>query len=805
MQNIWRDLIYAVRLLRQAPGFTFLVVLALSIGIGANCATFSLVDAVLLRPLPFAHPESLVRLWEKTPGHEQNAVSPLNFLDWSEQNQVFSSMAATSGASKTLVTATGAERIPGQTVTARFFELFGVAPLAGRTFTADDVTQNANVIVLSEGLWRGRFTGDPKLIGSTLNFEGELYRVIGIMPATFEVWNHADLWTLFTIKHSPDWRKAHYLRVFARLKDGVSLQQAQAGMEVIADNIARLSPETNKGWSVPIMPLHQATIGNELRTTSLVLAGVVGFVLLMACGNVANLLLARGAGRSHEIAVRAALGGTQGRIARQLLTESALLAGLGGAVGIALAWLIVRMAPAFLPPDTLPPGVRLLLDSHMVAFSSAITAVTALLFGIIPARHGARVSLTQALGAGSRTVAGGAGALRAALAVSEIAVAVMLVAGAGLIIRTLVSLGNVDRGFRSDHVLTMYVSLANSKYPKPGLTGPFYRDVLREVEALPGVRSASFSDILPYEGWDIGQPFELIDRPQVDPSHRKAANYQMVSPRYFETLGISLLAGRGFSEHDDATSSRVCIVNEEFVREELQGREPLGTKVRVSALGETVPVPVVREIIGVIRQVKFMGPAETKDSEEIYLPQAQNPWFWAALSVRTAGDPIAITPSVKAAIARVDKDQPVTRIRSMDEVVAESVAQPRFRAELVGTFAALALVLAAVGIFGVIAFSVSQRKREFGIRMALGATEGNILRLVAKSGVKMTALGIAIGLGGSAWITQSISSLLYGVKPLDPLTFAAAPVILAIVALTASVVPAMRAARIDPVVALRQE
>jgi putative ABC transport system permease protein len=576
-------------------------------------------------------------------------------------------------------------------------------------------------------------------------------------------------------------------------------------MEVIGNNIAQLSPETNKGWSITIWPLRQATIGEELRTTSLVLAGVVGFVLLMACGNVANLLLAKGAGRSHEIAVRAALGGSQFRIAGQLLTESALLAALGGLVGIGLGWIIVRMAPAFLPPETLPPSVRLVLDARMVAFSVAITAVAALVFGLVPAWHGARVSLTQALGAGSRSVAGGTGALRSALAVSEIAVAVMLVAGAGLMIRTLGSLGNVDRGFRSDHILTMYLSLANSKYPKPGLTGAFYRDVLQEVEVLPGVRSAAFSDILPYEGWDIGQPFELVDRPKVDPSHRKAANYQMVSPRYFETLGISLLAGRGFSEHDDAASSPVCVVNEEFVREELQGRQPLGTKVRVSALGDSGPVPVVREIVGVIRQVKFMGPAERKDAEEIYIPQAQNPWFWAALSVRTSGDPLAMTQSVKAAIARIDKDQPVTRIRSMDEVVAESVAQPRFRAELVGTFAALALVLAAVGIFGVIAFSVSQRLREFGIRMALGATEGNILRLVAKTGLKMTVLGVAIGMGGAAWITRSISSLLYGIKPLDPIAFAAAPAILAVVALAASVIPAMRAARVDPVVALRQE
>ena len=805
MHDFWRDLVHAARVLRQAPGFALIAVVVLAIGIGANCAMFTLVDAAVLRPLPFSNPTELVQVWEKPPGHDRNAVAPLNFLDWSEQNHVFASMAAISGSSRTMITDGIPERIHGQAVTLRFFDVLGVAPVAGRTFTAEDANPGTKMIVISDAMWHNRFSADPKIIGSTILMDGESWTVIGVMPANFEIWSQADYWTLFNISRRPELRAMHYLRVFARLKPAVTVDQARTSMNVLGENLARDFPATNKGWGISMLPLHDATVGDNLRTTSLVLAGVVGLVLLMACANVANLLLARGAGRSREIAVRAALGGSRGRILSQLLTESSLLAVLGGAVGIALAWVVVIGAPKFLPASTLPPGVRLTLDARLIAFSGALTMFTGLLFGFAPAWQATRTSLCDALRAGGRSATEGMGAFRSALAASEIAVAVMLAAGAGLLLRTLVSLDHVDTGIHADHVLTAQLSLSGSRYKKPVATLPLYQAVEREVAALPGVWSAAFSTTLPTQGWDIGMPAELVDRPAPDPSKRRAVHYQLISPRYFDTLGIPLLKGRAFTEQDNAESAQVCIVNEEFVRQYLEGREPMGMRVRIDAIGDTGPVPVVREIVGVIRQVEVEGPQELRKSPEAYIPLAQNPWFWGVLSLRTAGDPAAMTRAVKDAIAHVDRSQAVGRMSTMEEVVSETVAQPRFRAELVGAFAALALVLSAVGVFGVLTFSVSQRMREFGIRSALGAQAGDLLRMVVASGLRITALGLAIGLAAAAALTRSLGSLLFGVKPMDPATFLAAPAILAAVALLACAAPAIRAAHVDPAVALRQE
>ncbi|HTS27418.1 MAG TPA: ABC transporter permease [Bryobacteraceae bacterium] len=806
MRELWRNLVYAVRVLRQAPGFTAIAVAVLAIGIGANCAIFSLVDAALLRPLPFGRPNELVQLWEKPPrGNGHNAVAPLNFLDWSEQNQVFTSMAALSGSSMTRITDGIPERMRGQAVTWRFFDVLGVAPAAGRAFTEEDAKPGSKVIVISEAMWRTRYGADPKLVGSSIVLDGEPWTVIGVMPGNFEILYSADYWTLFRIARRPESRQPHYLRVFARLKPGVSFDQARAAMDVIGGNLSRDYPETNKGWGVTMLPLHDATVGDTLRTTSLVLAAVVGLILLMACANVANLLLTRGAARSREIAVRVALGGSRNRILGQLLTESGLLAFVGGAAGIGLAWVLVVAAPKFLPAGTLPAGVRLTLDARVVAFSAALTTVTGLLFGLAPAWQAARTSLTDALRAGGRTATEGMGAFRASLAAAEIAVAVMLVTGAGLLLRTLVSLDHVDLGFRPDHILTAQLSLSGPRYPKGPSTLPLYQAVEREVAALPGVRSAAFSTTLPTQGWDIGMPAELVDRPAADVSKRKAVNYQLVSPRYFETIGIPLMAGRAFTEQDDARSAPVCIVNEEFVRDFMEGRQPLGMRVRLDSMGEKGPEPVVREVVGVVRQVAVDGPGELRKSAEAYVPLAQNPWFWGALSLRTGGDPAAMARAVKEAIARVDRTQAVTQIRTMDEVVGDTVAQPRFRAELVGGFAVLALVLAAVGIFGVLAFSVSQRIREFGIRSALGAQGANILRMVLAGGLRIAAIGAAVGVGAAALLTRSLGSLLFGVKPLDAVTFLAAPAVLVLVALMACGIPAMRAARVDPAVALRHE
>lgn len=805
MGDFWRDVVYAARVLRQAPGFTAIAVAVTAIGIGANGAIFTLVDAALLRPLPFARPAELVQLWEKPPRETRNAVSPLNFLDWSEQNRGFASMAGVSGSSRTMITDGVPERIHGEAVTARFFDVFGVPPVAGRTFTADDARPGIRRIVIAEAMWRTRFGANPKTVGSTILLDGEDWTVIGVMPAAFQVWQQADYWMLFNIARRPEMRAPHYLRVFGRLKPGVTIEEAQSDMSVIGENLARDYPATNKGWGVTMLPLHDATVGETLRTTSLVLGGVVGLVLLMACANVANLLLARGAGRSREIAVRTALGGSRIRILRQLLTESLLLATMGGAVGVALAWVVTAAVPKFLPAGTLPPGVQLALDGRVGAFCVAAMLLTGLLFGLAPAWQAARIPLTDALRAGGRTATEGMSGFRSTLAAAEIAVAVTLAAGAGLLFRTLVSLNQVETGIRADHVLTAELSLSSVKYKKAGSTLPFYQSVEREVAALPGVRSAAFSTTLPTQGWDIGMPAELVDRPAPDPSKRRAVHYQMVSPHYFQTLGIPLLEGRAFTAQDTAASPPVCIVNEEFVRQFLEGREPLGMKARIDAMGDIGPVPVVREIVGVIRQVEVDGPEERRKSAEVYVPLAQNPWFWGVLSVRTATEPAAMTRAIKEAVARVDSRQAIAKIATMEELVSETKVQPRFRAALVGAFAVVAIVLAAVGIFGVIAFSVSRRTREFGIRSALGAQTGDILRIVLAGGLRITAAGIAIGLAGAAALTRSLESLLFGVQSTDPATFLAASATPALVALIACVVPALRAAAVDPAIALRQE
>lgn len=806
MTTLWQDLRYAARVLRLSPAFTAISVLVLAIGIGANSAIFSLFDAVLLRALPFHDPDELVMLWEHPPGYEHNRVSPLNFLDWSEQNAVCSSMAAVSGGSRTLLSDKGgAERIPGQSVSPALFDLLGIRPLLGRTFTSEDGRQGGTVAVISERLWRNRFGADPKLVGRVLQLDGEPFTIIGVVPATFQIFYQSDLWTPFVPRRSPEQRRMHYLQVIARLKPGVTIDQARAGMAPLAASIARISPETNKDWTITVEPLREAIVDRDLRVTSVMLAAVAGFVLLMACANIANLLLARGVGRTREIAVRASLGGSPTRILRQLLTESLLLSAMGGAAGILLARIILRAAPSWLPAGTLPVSFKLAFDARVAGFAMAATFLTGILFGIAPALQASRISLTDALRAAGRSLTGSGGAFRSALAVAQIAIAVMLMTGAGLLLRTLLALDAVDPGYHAPHVLTMYTSLPLKRYETPQRALTFYQAAEREIASVPGVRSVGFGYSLPADGWEIGMGFSVVGAPPVNESNEPAAHYQIVSAKYFETLGIQFLQGRPFSEYDTATSAQVCIVNEEFARRYLKGRAPIGARLKVDAMDPAGPQKVEREVVGVIRQVKVQGVGERENALEIYVPITQNPWYGVSIAVRTLGDPMALAPAVKAAIARVDKEQAVTRVRTMDEAAAESVIQPRFRAQLVGSFAALALLLAAIGIFGVLAFSVSQRTREFGIRMALGARSGDVVRMVAGNGLKITSAGIALGLAGAAVLTRSLAAVLYGVKPADPVTFLAAPAVLAAVALVACTGPALRASRVDPAEALRQE
>ena len=802
---LFMDLRYAVRSLGKAPGFSALAVLVLAVGIGATSAIFSLIDGTLIRPLPFADPDRLLMLWEHPPGYARNRVSPLNFFDWSEQNHTFTSMAAISGGGRTLTSTSGvAERVPGQSVTTAFFDVLGIAPIAGRTFVVDDAVPQPNVVVIGERFWRTHLDGDPAAIGRVLRLDGQPFTVIGIVPASFQILFPAEIWTPFPPRRTPEQRRQHYLQVIARLRPNATIDQARSDMDVVAQNIARISPETNKNWTVAIEPLRNAIVTGEVRSTSLVLGGVVAFVLLMACANVANLLLARGIGRAREIAVRAALGASSGQIVRLLLSESVVLAAIGGAAGLALSWAALRVAPSVVPTGLLPEGIPLRFDARVTIFAGALTCLTGVLFGMAPAWHAARTPLRDTLSSGGRASTGAAGRLRSVLAIAEVAGAVLLLAGAGLLIRTLASMTAADPGYHADSALTMSVSLPLSRYPDQTHALAFFRRADAALAAIPGVQSVGFVDNLPLDGWDIGQPVEIAGDPPTDAASRRSAHYQITSPRYFETLGIQLARGRAFTDRDVATAPQVCIVNEEFVRRFLQGREPLGTIVKVPNMAPGQAPSIPREIVGVIRQVAI-GVGEKEKAPEIYVPMEQNVWYSSAIALKTAGSPATFAAAARAAIAKIDPDQPVTRMRTMDEVASEATRGPRFRATLVSTFATIALVLAAVGIFGVLTFSVRERTREFGVRVALGATTRDILRLVVRSGVKLAGTGVAIGLFAAALLTRTLASLLFGVTPLDPVTFVTAPAVLAVTALAACVAPAMRAIRVDPAVTLRQE
>jgi len=768
-------------------------------------AMFSVVDAVLLRPLPFNEPSKLVMLWENAPGNARNRVSPLNFLDWHDSNRVFSSLAAVLGGDRTLQTKNGPEHLTGQSVTSEFFHLLEVRPVVGREFNAEDDRARTDVVMIGERLWRTRFGSDPKVVGSTLALNEKPTLVIGVVPERFEILWKSELWTLFTAKRSPEQRRMHYLQVLGKLKPGVSIEQAQAGMTLVADDLGRISPDTNKGWGVTVEPLRAALVDHELRVTTLVLAAVVAFVLLMACANVANLMLARSAIRTREMAVRAVVGASIPRLVRQLLTESVLLSAIGGLGGLMLAWAIILLAPAIMPPGTLPVGVRLTLDARVTTFAVVVTLLTGLLFGLAPAWQVSRGLLARALQSGGRSVTPGNTTLLGAIASVQIAVGVMIVAGAVLLVRTLERLSEVDPGFHADRVLTMHMSLPLSRYPTPDKTLIFYQNVQRELTTLPGLRAAAFGGSLPLEGWNIGQGFEIVGEPPRAESESPAAHYQVVGPRYFETLGIPLQSGRVFDEQDTAAGPQVAIVNDEFVHQYLHGRRAVGTHLRVQALDPAGPKPVEREIVGVIEQVKVEGFGEKQNDAEIYVPIMQNPWYRASLAVRTSGDPTAMLRPVKAVIAKYDNQLSVTNVRTMDQIAYESIAEPRFRARLLGAFATLALSLSAIGVFGVLTFSVSQRTREFGVRMALGAQIRDVLGLVLGRSAKIALVGIAIGTVGAAVLAGSLSALLFGVRPLDPATFVCAPVLLVLVVFTASCIPAMRAARTDPAVVLRQE
>jgi putative ABC transport system permease protein len=817
-----QDIRFALRQLKASPAFTAVAAITLALGIGANSAIFALADATLIRSLPYPDADRLVMVWERAPAFPRVPMSPVTLRDLEEQNRTLAGLGGINmgiGGGPLLEGPDGSlQSVDRQFVTARFFDVLGVAPILGRTFwPAEADGQGAAVIVMSEGLWRARFGAEPTLIGRDVRLNGQPFTVIGVVPDDVQLQRPARVWSLMA--EAPDAlravaaaRGARSLQVVGRLKADVTLEGARADLAAFGERLARDHPATHKGFSVTVEPLRAAVMGPELQLTSLFLFGVVGFVLLLCCANVANLLLARGRVRSRELAVRSALGAGKSRIVAQLLTESLVLATLGGLAGLALGVTTLKLAQTAIPAGLLPAAVSLTFDSRVMTFCAATSLVAGVLFGVMPAWQAARSSLVQAIASESRSATRRGGRFRSLVVAGEVAAAVLLLCGAGLLLRTLLFLGNHDPGYRADgdSVLTLDFSLSP---PKPGTRYPtfqslmqFYDDTTRQVTAVPGVRRIGLTTGLPYGDSELPpQRFEIVGDPPVPRDGRPFADLQAANPGYFTTLDLPIVAGRSFTERDTRESTAVCIVSEAFARRHLQGRNPIGVRLGIEPLFPGLDVPAVWEIVGVARQVKGRM-SDRDDARQVYVPLAQYPWPDTFLVVQSSGGPVgALLAPIREVVGRIDRNVPVRRERTLTDLASLTTAPHRFRAAIVTTFAALALTLALVGIFGVLTYSVEQRMRELGVRIALGATATIVLRLVIGSAARVIVLGTVSGLLAAAGMGQVISMFLFGVRPFDPVTFASVVIVLAVTAAAATAAPALRALRIDPVEAFRSE
>jgi putative ABC transport system permease protein len=808
------DVRLALRQLISAPGFTVVAAVTLALGIGVNSAIFALADAALLRPLPFGQAERLVMLWERLPTSPKTGVSPLNMRDWSLQSRSFDGIAAVQrgmGGGPLLTAPDGSiETAERQSVTANFFDVLRVTPIVGRTFRPEDDGPSPRVVLLGEAVWRRRFSSDPSIVGRLVRLNGQPYTVLGVVAHAVQFSRPAEIWTLSPqFPDTPQLRAARAFEVVARLKPGLTMEAAQVEMGVIADRLAREYPEANKGSGVIVEPIRAGIVGRDLQTTSKFLLGVVGFVLLLCCANVANLLLARATARAREIAVRSALGAGRGRIIRQLLTESLVLAAFGGTLGIGVGAAILGAAPALIPPGLLPAAVTPAFDVRVVMFGLAAALAVGVVFGVIPAWQATGASLAGVMAAESRSATSTGRGTRRLLVSGEVAAAVVLLCGAGLLLQTLVRLVGGDTGYRSPgaSVLTLDFSVptgSNSRYPTREAVVQFYDAVARDVSALPEIRRVGWSSSLPYGSSELGRwGFEIVGDPPVETRDRPRAEYTTADPGYFDTLDLPIVKGRGFTARDALHSVPVCLVNEAFVRRHFKDRNPIGA--RLSLKPPFDGQSQIREIVGVARQTSG-EPDAPEELLQVYVPLAQFPTGDVYMVVQpSAGPAEALTPLVRRVVARIDPDLPVRRDRTLEVLSVQSTAGYRFRATMVGTFAALALALAMVGVFGVLTYTVQQRQREIGVRMALGATSARVMWLVFRDAGWMVATGAIAGVVLAAFSGRLVAAFLLGVDPLDPLTFVSVPMVILLTASVAAAAPAWRASRIDPAIAFRHE
>ena len=818
MPPLGQDFRYALRMLRTNRGTTAIAIAALALGIGANTAIFSVVDAVLLLPLPYREPDRIVTLLRNGTG----PASPADFLDWRAQAHSFESMATAEAWGPSLTGRDRPEQMVGLHLSQDMLHLLGVAPLLGRAFLPEDFENGKDrVVLLSHRLWQRRFNGDPGIVGQKVLLDNESYTAIGVMPRQFRFapfWiTEAEIWAPQNPADRAAQRTGHSLRPFARLKPGVSIQTAQAEMDSICAGLAKAYPDADAGVSVRVEPLDEKVVG-DIRPALLILMGAVGFVLLIACANVANVQLGRAVARTREIAVRTALGAGSLRIVRQLLTESVVLSLIGGVLGLLLAVWGVGFLKMFVAAGSgefgarIPRADQIAVNTPVLLFSLALSVVTGVLFGLFPAFHATRSDVNNALKEGGRgSTHGIAGSrTRGFLVISEVAIALVLLIGAGLLMRSFLRIESIDPGFNPRHVLMTTVSVAGNPQYVGARREALYRQVFDQVKALPGVESAGMINHPPMAVDVWSTDFAVEGQPLLRPGEQPSVVFRVACPGYFDTMGIPLLHGRDFTDRDKQGAPAVVIVNEKLAARAWPNGDAVGKRL---TLDDPRKSPVWLTVVGVVRNVKQWGWKDEPDNE-LYLAFLQNkdflesthPWLTAmTLVIRTTGDPLILSKAVQNAAWSVDKNLPLSHVQTYDQVIARAVWQERFNLLLVGLFAGLALVLAAVGIYGVMAYSVTQRTHEIGIRMALGAKQGDVLRFVVREGMALAAIGAAAGLAGAFTLTRFLSGLLYEVKGNDPLIFATVPVLFAAVAFIACYVPARRATRVDPMIALRWE